>query len=121
MEDERHPVLRLIRPIQGMNSELLNTADGIDALPDPDCSICMTEFENPCVVITTACNHTYHYSCLIQALSVSKGDRNPDYNCPLCRARCLPEIINLTGWVGHLIEVNRAMGTNPDRVMTRAQ
>ena len=72
MEDERHPVERILKPIPGMAHAVVRNEVQLNQLNDPDCPICYTEFAVGTVVTRTACGHNYHYSCIIPLLNVSK-------------------------------------------------
>jgi hypothetical protein len=46
-----------------------------------DCSICMASMSVDSVLVTTACNHRFHFDCLTKKIQVSLSNE-----CPLCHA-----------------------------------
>mgnify|MGYP006151245465 CR=1 FL=1 len=55
-----------------------------------DCSICGGNIDNK-YKITTECNHTFHYECLMNSYIYQKKKKS----CPICRSSCgLLPIIN---------------------------
>ena len=51
--------------------------------PLPECSICREIIEDN--LHTTACNHTYHRSCIDMWIATQVG-KQQDPSCPICRA-----------------------------------
>lgn len=52
--------------------------------PEPECSVCLTEFEPNAEINDLPCGHLFHKNCL------EKWLRYWNVTCPLCRTRMVP-------------------------------
>lgn len=87
-----HPIW-LIHTV-GLQQSIINSITvckykkGEGLIEGTECSVCLNEFqEDESVRLLPKCNHAFHISCIDTWL-------RSHINCPMCRARIVPEIIS---------------------------
>lgn len=54
----------------------------INRVEDKTCAICMKEYEKHDKLLTTPCNHNYHYDCI-------RGWFRKNNTCPICKFKVI--------------------------------
>lgn len=77
-----------IQELQELDSEASVQADAENP-PEHQCAICLEEIDMMKNAVSTGCMHQFHFTCLVQNMSVSSSStRN---QCPLCRSTIMQE------------------------------